>query len=190
MKNKPFVVVLCLLALPLGALAQSYLLQGTPPEKGRITLRYFWPQKGSYGGIGPDFLSGLYDLAARFRVSDRVQVMAALPFMVYKATYTNWAQERVSKSFSGLGNISVALELLLEKRSGRHTGLTVGAFLPTLAHKPSDDWQTGCGRGSSTPCSSTRITGKRAAGPWASGCSTSWNERAHGLEIIQRRRRL
>ena len=140
MKKNTFIAALCLLALPALGLAQSYLLQGPPAKKGRLTLRYFWPQKGSYRSGGPDVFSGLYDLSASFRVGARINVIAAIPYLSSKVSYRNWDTEAASESMHGLGNASIALELLLEENSARRTGFTIGAYLPTLSHKPGDDW--------------------------------------------------
>jgi hypothetical protein len=139
MKQRTCIAVLCLLALPALGLAQSYLLQGPPAEKGRLTLRYFWPQKGIAEREGPQFLSGLFDLSASFRAGQRWNVIVAVPYLNFKRTYTNWEDIRVSESARGLGNASIAVEMLLDKTEGRHTGLTAGVYLPTLARRDRSD---------------------------------------------------
>jgi len=144
MKNKVALagwVLLGLLALPSLAAAQSLLLQGPPADRGRFTLRYFWPQKGSYDRRGPEIFSGLYDLSADFRVSERINVIAAVPYMINKVSYRSYNWEIVSESMHGLGNASIALEFLLGKKSARSTSLTLGAFLPTLTSRSSHDWR-------------------------------------------------
>jgi hypothetical protein len=141
MKNKTYIAMLGLLALPLCGLAQSYLLQGPSPDKERITLRYFWPQKGSHSRKAWDFFSGLYDLSASFRVKDRIRVIAGVPYMRTKVTYFDFESGSYSKFTHGLGNVSLALDLILEKKAQRRSGFTIGAFLPTLSHKNSDDWE-------------------------------------------------
>ena len=142
MKNRTLIAVLCLLALPAWGLAQSFLLQGPPPDgKGRITLRYFWPQAGLYGDRGYDLLSGLYDLSAAYRLGERLHLVAALPYLAYRDSFVNWEQEKITRRGSGLGGISVALRHLLSRGEGRNTTLTAGAYLPTFDCAKRDYWE-------------------------------------------------
>ncbi len=141
MKNKTLVAALCLLALPAWGMAQSFLLQGPPPEgRGRITLRYFWPQAGADEGNGPDFLSGLYDLSASYRIGDRLQLVAALPYIRYRESYVNSNQERITHSVGGLGCASIALRAILNQEEDRSSSLTGGVYLPTMGCANGGDW--------------------------------------------------
>lgn len=144
MKNKTFIAALCLLALPAWGLAQSFLLQGPPPDgKLRVTLRYFWPQAGPDDDNGPDILSGLYDLSIDYRVLDRLQLAAALPYIGYRDSFVNWEQERTRYSAGGLGCVSIALRGILKQEEDRSTSLTAGVYLPTMGC--SGDGYSECG---------------------------------------------
>lgn len=142
MKNRTFVAALCLLALPAWGLSQSFLLQGPPPDgNGRITLRYFWPQAGLYGDRGHDLLSGLYDLSAAYRLGERLHLAVALPYLAYRDSFVNWEQEKITRSGSGLGAVSVALRYRLSRGEVRSTALTAGAYLPTFGGAGDDFWE-------------------------------------------------
>lgn len=142
MKSRTFVAALCLLALPAWGLAQSFLLQGPPPDdKGRVTLRYFWPQAGLYGDRGYDLGSGLYDLSAAYRLGERLHLVAALPYIAYRDSFVNWEQEKVTRRGSGLGAMSVALRYDLGRNEVRSTTLTAGAYLPTFDCAKRDFWE-------------------------------------------------
>ena len=144
MRNKTFVAALCLLALPAWGLAQSFLLQGPPVDgKGRVTLRYFWPQAGADESDGPDVLSGLYDLSAAYRLGKRLHLVAAVPYIHYRASYVNWMQQRITYRDGGLGGISVALQHLLNHDEDRSTAVTAGVVLPTFGGLGKEDWDHG-----------------------------------------------
>lgn len=133
MRNKTFVAALCLLALPAWGLAQSFLLQGPPVDgKIRITLRYFWPQKGIYERQGLDLFSGLYDLSAAYRLGERLHLVAALPYVRYRESFVDWEQNKITRRNSGLGGISVALQHLLKQDEEHSTAVTAGIVLPTF----------------------------------------------------------
>ncbi|GEM_PF-6728284 len=156
MRKRTFIAALCLLTLPAWGVAQSLLLQGPPPEgKGQITLRYFWPQAGTDEDNGTDVLSGLYDLSACYRISDRLQLVAALPYLRYRNSFVNWNQEKTTESAGGLGCVSFALRGILKKKENRSTSFTAGVYLPTM----------NCSRGGYRECTLLQTIGIQADFP-------------------------
>ncbi len=130
--NKLFFLIL-LVGLSSGYLnSQTYNLQTIPTNK---TLAGLVFEKPFYGmELEPSFLSGNYKLNFSVPVSDKINVMAILPFSVISYEY-GYGTFKVEENETGVGNIFLGIQTKPRVNEISNSYYTAGIYLPTAEKK-------------------------------------------------------
>ena len=139
MKHFILFSVFSTLLLISNATAQHYLLQDIPAATTDIQLRFMHPSADNYRETTT--LSGVYDLKLSIPVSDKVNLIASLPYlrMEYEnslVTYVEYYAYTREKQ-AGFANIMVGIRLRSERTGGQQTIGTVSISLPTMSEDAS-----------------------------------------------------
>jgi hypothetical protein len=101
--------------------AQNIYFQDLPGENTAIQFRFMHPSFDSNAEYS--FSSGVYELNVNTPVSPELNVLASLPFVNYSPSE--------SDGETGVGNLSIAVQPVLNRDSSRISAATIGVVIPT-----------------------------------------------------------
>ena len=135
MKNYMMFLVFSMLLFFGNSQAQNYLLQNVPAENIDLQLRFMHPATDTYSETTS--LSGVYELILSIPVSDKVNLIASLPYlhMEYEINvlpYYNYSSP-APEVRKGTGNLFFGARMRSEMIEGRQTIGTIGVYLPTCS---------------------------------------------------------
>ena len=139
MKN--LIIKLCMTGLLTisNSTAQNYLLQDIPAATTDIQLRFLHPAADNIRETTS--FSGIYDLRLSFPVSDKVILVASLPYlsMEYENTFVTYMgyYAETPETRNGFANPLIGVRLRGERNNGQQTIGTVSISLPTISEDAS-----------------------------------------------------
>lgn len=125
--SKSVITGIIVFLFPLIAAAESFILEDSPGNKTKLSLRFLHPDFKEPGDL--TFFSGVYDFSVRIPLGDKLNIVGTLPFSTMRAG---------GESESGIGNIYMGIQYSLKSTAETKAHVSLGVFLPTVPKdKPS-----------------------------------------------------